>query len=100
LTHTRRRFLAFAPVYLSIFLFVAGSSALSILVPVYLAHKAHLGAAAIGVVVGAYGVASLAARVPIGLLYSADRGRAMLLAGGCSPPPPSRSSRSHTARSR
>jgi predicted MFS family arabinose efflux permease len=77
-----RRFLASTPVYLSVFLFVAGSSALSVLVPVYLSRQAHLGSAAIGGVVGVYGGASLAARLPVGLLYSAGRGRALLLAGG------------------
>jgi predicted MFS family arabinose efflux permease len=80
--HRPRALLAFAPVYLSVFLFVAGSSALSILVPVYLSRQAHLGPAAIGAVVGVYGAASLAARLPVGLLYSAGRGRALLLAGG------------------
>ena len=75
-------FAALAPVYLSVFLFVAGSSALSVLVPVYLNRRAGLGAAAIGAVVGVYGVASLAARLPVGIAYTAARGRLFLLAGG------------------
>src|SRR5207237_6218551 len=56
--------------------------ALSILVPVYLSRRAHLGAATIGAVIGVVGVASLAARLPVGLAYSARRGGAFLLAGG------------------
>jgi MFS family permease len=75
-------FLALVPVYLSVFLFIAGNSALSILIPVYLSQRAHLGAASIGAVVGVVGVASLAARLPVGLSYSAARGRMFLLAGG------------------
>ena len=77
-----RAFRAFAPVYFSVFLFVAGSSAVSVLVPVYLSRQAHLGPAAIGAVVGVYGIASLAARIPVGLLYSAGRGRWLLVGGG------------------
>lgn len=80
---TRRElFRALVPVYLSVFLFVAGNSALSILIPVYLSRRAHLGAATIGTVVGVVGLASLAARLPVGLSYSAARGRAFLIAGG------------------
>ena len=77
-----RAFRAFAPVYFSVFLFVAGSSAVSVLVPVYLSRQADLGPAAIGAVVGVYGIASLAARIPVGLLYSAGRGRWLLVGGG------------------
>ena len=82
MTDRRRVFLALVPVYVSVFLFVAGNSALSILIPVYLSRKAGLGAATIGAVVGVVGVSSLAARLPVGLAYSAARGRAFLLAGG------------------
>ena len=78
----RALFLALAPVYLSVFLFVAGNSALSVLIPVYLSRRAGLGAATIGVVVGVFGMSSLAARLPAGLAYSAARGTAFLLAGG------------------
>ena len=52
------------------------------LVPVYLSRQADLGPAAIGAVVGVYGIASLAARIPVGLLYSAGRGRWLLVGGG------------------
>jgi predicted MFS family arabinose efflux permease len=77
-----RLFAALAPVYLSVFLFVAGSAMLQVLVPVYLARDAGLGPAAIGVVVGAFSIAALAARLPVGFAYSAARGRAFVLAGG------------------
>ena len=77
-----RVFVALAPVYLSVFLFVAGNAALSILIPVYLARKGGLGPATIGAVVGAFGVAALAARLPTGMAYSARRGATFLLVGG------------------
>jgi DHA1 family multidrug resistance protein-like MFS transporter len=77
-----RLFVALAPVYLSVFLFVAGNSALSVLIPVYLSRSAGLGATAIGFVVGVFGFASLAARLPVGMAYSARRGRMFLLLGG------------------
>ena len=79
---SRRLFIALAPVYLSVFLFVAGMSALQILVPVYLSRRGELGAAAIGVIVGVAGTASLIARLPVGMAYSVARGRLFLLAGG------------------
>jgi MFS family permease len=79
---SRRPFAALAPVYLSVFLFVAGNSALSILIPVYLSRRAHLGAGTIGAVVGVVGTASLVARLPVGLSYSRSRGRLYLVAGG------------------
>jgi MFS transporter, DHA1 family, multidrug resistance protein len=77
-----RLFVALAPVYLSVFLFVAGNSALSVLIPVYLSRSAGLGATAIGFVIGVFGFASLAARLPVGMAYSARRGRMFLLLGG------------------
>ena len=78
----RRAFVALLPTYLSVFLFVAGGSALSVVLPVYLSRDAHLGPASIGVVIGAFAVASLAARLPAGLTYSVRRGAAFLLLGG------------------
>ncbi len=77
-----RVFVALAPVYLSVFLFVAGNAALTILIPVYLAQKGGLGPAAIGAVVGVFGVAALVARLPTGMAYSVPRGAAFLLLGG------------------
>jgi MFS transporter, DHA1 family, multidrug resistance protein len=77
-----RLFVALAPVYVSVFLFVAGNSALSVLIPVYLSRRAGLGATAIGLVIGVFGFASLAARLPVGMAYSARRGRRFLLLGG------------------
>lgn len=78
----RELFAALAPVYASVFLFVAGNSALTVLIPVYLVRRGHLGPAAIGVVVGAFGLSSLVARLPVGLAYTRERGRAFLLGGG------------------
>jgi MFS transporter, DHA1 family, multidrug resistance protein len=78
----RRAFAALLPTYVSIFLFVAGGSALSVVMPVYLSREARLGPASIGVIIGAFAVASLAARLPTGLTYSVRRGGAFLLIGG------------------
>lgn len=78
----RELFSELAPVYLSVFLFVAGNGAMSILIPVYLARHGHLNAVEIGVVVGVFGLSSLAARLPVGLAYTAERGNAFLLGGG------------------
>ena len=63
----------------------AGTGRLSFvlaLAPVYLAQEAHLGPAAIGLVVGALSTAALAARLPTGLAYSVGRGRMLMLVGG------------------
>ena len=78
----RELFTALAPIYLSVFLFVAGNSALTVLIPVYLSRHGHLSDAAIGLVVGAFGLSSLVARLPVGLAYTAGRGNAFLLVGG------------------
>ena len=77
-----RVFLALAPVYVSVFLFVAGTSALQVIVPVYLSRRGGLGPAAIGAVIGVYGIASLAARLPVGMAYTIARGRMFMLVGG------------------
>ena len=80
---TRRElFGALAPVYVSVFLFVSGNGALSVLIPVYLARRGGLNTAEIGAVVGVFGLAALAARLPVGIAYTARRGNAFLLAGG------------------
>ena len=79
---TRELFTGLAPVYLSVFLFVTGNGALSILIPVFLSRRAHLTTVEIGVAVGVFGLASLAARLPTGLAYTARRGYAFLLVGG------------------
>ena len=77
----RTQFTALVPVYVSVFLFVAGNSALTVLIPVYLARSGHLSNAAIGLVVGAFGLSSLVVRLPVGLAYTAGRGNAFLVAG-------------------
>jgi DHA1 family multidrug resistance protein-like MFS transporter len=78
----RELFVALAPVYLSVFLFVAGNSALTVLIPVFLSRHGHLSNAQIGLVVGAFGLSSLVARLPVGMAYTARRGSAFLVAGG------------------
>jgi MFS family permease len=81
--HRRRRaFVALLPTYLSVFLFTAGASALSVVMPVYLSRDAGIGPALIGAIVGTFAVASLAARLPVGLAYSATRGTRFLIVGG------------------
>ena len=82
MSERRRLLAALLPVYLSVFLFVAGNSALSILVPIYLSRGAHLGAPAIGAAVAVFGIASLVARLPVGLSYSRSRGPVFLVVGG------------------
>jgi MFS family permease len=79
---SRRAFVALIPTYLSVFLFSAGASALSVVMPVYLSRDAGIGPAVIGAIVGSFAVASLAARMPVGLAYSVTRGARFLLAGG------------------
>jgi hypothetical protein len=81
-TSRRVALLALAPVYASVFLFTAGMSSLQILVPVYLSRAGELGPAAIGTIVGVFGLASLAARLPVGLAYSTRRSTAFLVVGG------------------
>jgi predicted MFS family arabinose efflux permease len=71
-----------APVYLSVFLFVAGEAALHVLVSPYLSRELRVGPAAIGLVVGVFALASLLARLPAGAAYSRARGRRLVLAGG------------------
>jgi predicted MFS family arabinose efflux permease len=78
----RELFTALTPVYLSVFLFVAGNSALTVLIPVYLSRHGHLSNAEIGLVVGAFGLSSLVARLPVGMAYTARRGNAFLVVGG------------------
>jgi MFS family permease len=79
---SRRAFVALIPTYFSVFLFSAGASALSVVMPVYLSRDAGIGPAVIGAIVGSFAVASLAARLPVGLAYSVTRGTRFLLAGG------------------
>ena len=69
-------------VYLSVFLFMAAEGALHVLVPPYLTIEYGLEPAAIGVIVGVFAFASLAARVPAGAAYTVARAKRLLLAGG------------------
>ena len=60
----------------------ATESALHILVPPYLSQELGIGPALIGIVVAAFGVASLLARLPVGVFYSFQRARKLILLGG------------------
>jgi predicted MFS family arabinose efflux permease len=71
-----------SPLYVSVFLFTVAESALHVLVPPYLSTRLGLGPASIGFVVAVFGIASLAARLPVGALYSIGRSRALVLTGG------------------
>lgn len=71
-----------APVYLSVLLLNATESALHILVPPYLSQELEIGPTLIGIVVAAFGVASLLARLPVGAFYSLPRARKLILFGG------------------
>ncbi|MGH2734196.1 MAG: MFS transporter [Actinomycetota bacterium] len=70
------------PVYLSVFFFMVGESALHVIVPPYLLQELGLGPALIGTLAGAFGFASLLARMPVGAIYRLRRARLLLLAGG------------------
>ncbi|MGH2819535.1 MAG: hypothetical protein ACRDJ5_02650, partial [Actinomycetota bacterium] len=63
-------------------LFSAGESALHVIMPPYLIRGFDLGPAAIGTILAMFGVASLAARLPVGVLYKLSRARILLLVGG------------------
>jgi predicted MFS family arabinose efflux permease len=65
-----------------VFLFSAGESALHVLVPPYLLKGFGLGPAAIGTILAMFGVASLAARLPVGMMYRLSRARMLLVLGG------------------
>lgn len=70
------------PLYVSLFAFTAGESALHVLVPPYLSEELGAAPASIGVVVAAFGIAALVARLPAGALYSRSRSGLLLVAGG------------------
>jgi predicted MFS family arabinose efflux permease len=69
-------------VYLSVFFFMVGESALHVIVPPYLLKELGLGPALIGTLAGVFGFASLLARLPVGAIYRLRRARLLLLAGG------------------
>lgn len=72
---------ALIPLYVASGVLTLGEGSVSLLVPPYLSSQA-LGAGAIGALLSLYGIASLASRLPGGLLYRADRAW-LLIAGGC-----------------
>jgi predicted MFS family arabinose efflux permease len=71
-----------APIYISIFLFTLGESALHVIVPPYVATELGAKPAVVGVVVGIFAFASLLSRMPVGATYSVQRARLLVLAGG------------------
>ncbi len=71
-----------APLLISTFLFMGAEGALHVLVPPFLSLELGLGPAAIGALVGVFGAASLAARLPSGMAYTVARAKRLLLAGG------------------
>jgi predicted MFS family arabinose efflux permease len=72
---------ALVPLYLASGILTLGEGGVAILIPAYL-HERGFQAGVIGIVLAAYGIASLATRVPAGLLYRSHRGP-RLVAGGC-----------------
>lgn len=71
-----------APVYVCVFLFSAGEGMLHVLVPPYLGVELGARPAVIGSVLAVFAIASLAARLPTGALYTLDRARLLLVLGG------------------
>lgn len=71
-----------APIYVCVFLFTAGEAMLHVLVPPYLALELRAGPGLIGTVLAVFAVASLAARIPTGAIYTASRARMLLALGG------------------
>jgi YNFM family putative membrane transporter len=76
-----RRGRSLVPLYAATAVLTLGEGSLALLLPPYLVGRA-LPAGLVGVVVTAYGVASLVSRVPAGLLYRA-RHATLLIAAGC-----------------
>jgi MFS family permease len=72
---------ALIPLYVASAVLTLGEGSVAILIPPYL-HAQGLQAGVIGAVLAAYGIASLATRVPAGLLYRSHRGP-WLVAAGC-----------------
>jgi predicted MFS family arabinose efflux permease len=72
---------ALVPLYAASAVLTLGEGGAALLIPPYL-HLLGIDAAVIGAVLAAYGVASLATRVPAALLYRSHRGP-WLVAGGC-----------------
>lgn len=71
-----------APIYVCVFLFSAGEAMLHVLVPPYLAVELRAGPAEVGTVLGVFAGAALAARLPVGAVYTTTRARRLLAVGG------------------
>lgn len=72
---------ALVPLYVASAVLTLGEGSVALMIPPYL-HERGFEAGLIGVVLAAYGIASLATRVPAALLYRSHRGP-WLVAGGC-----------------
>ena len=68
--------------YLCVSLYSVGEAALHLLTPPYLADALGFGPAVIGVLSAVFAVSSLLMRLPVGVAYSAERVRLLLLGGG------------------
>jgi MFS family permease len=69
------------PLYIASGVLTIGEGSFLVLISPYLESRG-LGAGLIGTVVSVYGIASLATRLPAGIVYRTNRG-ALLVAGGC-----------------
>jgi MFS family permease len=72
---------ALIPLYVASAVLTLGEGSVALMIPPYL-HEHGFAEGLIGVVLAAYGIASLATRVPAALLYRSHRGP-WLVAGGC-----------------
>ena len=72
---------ALVPVYAASAVLTLGEGSFALLVPPYM-HSRHIAAVAVGGAISVYGVVSLAARIPAGLLYR-SRHAWTLIAAGC-----------------
>jgi predicted MFS family arabinose efflux permease len=71
-----------APIYVSVLLWSAGEAMLHVLVPPYMALELGAGPGVVGTVLAVFAAAALAARLPIGAVYTTARARRLLILGG------------------
>lgn len=69
-------------IYAGIFLFTAAEAAIHLLVPAYLSRDLGLAPVVTGAVLGAFALASLLARLPVGSIYRPGRAPWLVAAGG------------------
>lgn len=68
--------------YAAVFCFTASEAALHLLVPVFLTAVLDVGPALVGLNMAVFGLAALASRLPVGILYRRERAAAIVLTGG------------------